>query len=262
MGGLKMSGWSHEDMQRALFEAPRRGFDPMPDSVVVERPGWWRLTTPSFRNGGFNEVALSALGEDEADHVIDETLADYARLGLSFRWTVGPESAPFDLAARLALRGLVGEPVWGMAAALDSMTFAPSSSALEVERVTLAAEPVFTRVMAEGWSAEPAALEAYHRRVLSSPHAKTRLFLASVAGEPAGTASYVVADDVAFLMGAVVLPRFRGRGAYRELVRARLFDAARVGCTLAATHAGALSAPILSRMGFLSLCEFALFAPP
>jgi GNAT superfamily N-acetyltransferase len=86
--------------------------------------------------------------------------------------------------------------------------------------------------------------------------------LASVAGEPAGTASYVVADDVAFLMGAVVLPRFRGRGAYRELVRARLLDAATAGCTLAATHAGALSAPILARLGFASVCEFALFAPP
>jgi GNAT superfamily N-acetyltransferase len=270
---MNMSGWSHENMLRALFEAPRRGFEPMPDSTVVERPGWWRLTTPSFRNGGFNEVALSALPEDEADDVIDATLADYARLGVSFRWTVGPESAPSDLGGRLALRGLVAEPVWGMAAELARTTFetAPESivrsgtrgrASIAAERVTLDSGPTFTAVMAEGWSTAPATLEAYHLRVLHSAQSQTRLFLATVAGEPAGTASYVVVDDVAFLMGAVVLPRFRGRGAYRELVRARLRDAAIAGCTLAATHAGALSAPILSRVGFVSVCEFAMFTPP
>jgi GNAT superfamily N-acetyltransferase len=257
-----MAAWSRATLLRALFEAPRVGFEPLPDSVVVEREGWWQLTTPSFRDGGFNEVALSALGEDEADAVIDETLAHYAELGLSFRWTVGPESAPADLGARLSARGLVAQQVSGMTAALSSLVLAAPPPSVRVEPVSLASEPVFTRVMAEGWQVDEGPLASYHRLVLTTPGSRTRLFLASVGGKPAGTASYVALDEVAFLIGAVVLPRFRGRGVYQALVRARLHDAATRAIPLAASHAGAMSSPILARLGFTTVCKFAMYTPP
>jgi GNAT superfamily N-acetyltransferase len=98
--------------------------------------------------------------------------------------------------------------------------------------------------------------------VLAAPGSRTRLFLATVDGEPAGTASYVALAEVAFLMGAVVLPRFRGRGVYRALVRARLDDAALRGIAHAASHAGAMSSPILARLGFVTACEFDMFMLP
>ena len=257
-----MPAWSREKVLRALFEAPRVGFEPLPDSVVVEREGWWQLTTPSFRNGGFNEVALSVLREDEVDAVIDETLAHYARLGLSFRWTVGPESAPADLGARLAARGLEAQRICGMAAELSSLVLAAPHPSVRVELVDLASEPVFTRVMAEGWQGDEGPLSIYHRLVLSTSGSRTRLFLATVDGEPAGTASYVALDEVAFLMGAVVLPRLRGRGVYRALVRARLDDAATHGIPLAMSHAGAMSSPILARLGFVTECAFDMYMSP
>src|SRR5690242_14664298 len=99
---------------REVLEAPRRAFIPLPDTQVIERPGWLQLVTPSLRQGGLNEVAFSALDEQVADTVIDETLALYRRLGLRFRWTVGPDSRPADLAERLARRGLRQSEVLGM----------------------------------------------------------------------------------------------------------------------------------------------------
>ena len=54
------------------------------------------------------------------------------------------------------------------------------------------------------------------------------------------------------LAGGVTLPRARGRGAYRALVRAR-WDAARdSGAPALVTQAQAASRPILERLGFRS----------
>src|SRR6218665_1780074 len=91
---------------REVLETPRRAFLPLPDTQVIERPGWLQLITPSLRQGGLNEVTFSALDEKEADAVIDETLEGYRRLGLRFRGGGGPDSRPADLAERLARRGL------------------------------------------------------------------------------------------------------------------------------------------------------------
>ena len=58
-------------------------------------------------------------------------------------------------------------------------------------------------------------------------------YLASVDGEPAGGATLGWQDGVAMLSGDAVLPRFRGRGLQKALIRVRLREAARLGCGLA-----------------------------
>lgn len=57
-------------------------------------------------------------------------------------------------------------------------------------------------------------------------------YLAVVDGEPAGGATLGWNDGVALLSGDAVLPRFRGRGLQKALIRARLVEAARLGCDL------------------------------
>jgi GNAT superfamily N-acetyltransferase len=52
------------------------------------------------------------------------------------------------------------------------------------------------------------------------------------------------------LYGGATLPRARGRGAYRALVRARWDDAAARGTPALMTQGGAMSRPILERLGF------------
>ena len=46
------------------------------------------------------------------------------------------------------------------------------------------------------------------------------------------------------------LPRARGRGAYRALLRARWDDAVALGTPALITQGGSMSRPILERLGF------------
>jgi GNAT superfamily N-acetyltransferase len=252
--------WSREQLLREIVESPRRAFLPLAGTKVIERPGWFQLITPSMPHGGFNDVAFSKLSDDEADGVIDATIAEYTRLGLEFRWFVGPDSGPADLAERLARRGLVRHELSGMARQVDMFDAPPADRSIAVEHVDAISEPEFSRVTALGWKMDESSLGAYYRNVLRQPARGHHLFLVRLAGEPAGSASYVANADSAYLMGGVVLPAFRGRGLYRALVAERLRHATSRGISLATCQAGRMSAPILDRLGFETVCQFLVFS--
>lgn len=75
--------------------------------------------------------------------------------------------------------------------------------------------------------------------------------VAYVDGRPAATAGWGRAGEVLRLWGAGTAQAFRGRGAYRALLDARLQLGEELGCTLALTHGRVhTSAPILKRVGF------------
>src|SRR6185503_9099258 len=93
----------------------RRSYPPLPELRVIERPGWMQIITPSIKTGGLNEVMFSALDERDADAVIDAAIAEYRALGVKFRWSVGPGSAPADLGERLERRGMRASLGRGMA---------------------------------------------------------------------------------------------------------------------------------------------------
>ena len=52
------------------------------------------------------------------------------------------------------------------------------------------------------------------------------------------------------LYGGATLPHARGRGAYRALLRVRWDDAVALGTPALITQGGAMSRPILERLGF------------
>lgn len=245
---------------REVLETPRRAFLPLPDTQVIERPGWLQLITPSLRQGGLNEVAYSALDEKDADAVIDETLEVYRRLGLRFRWNVGPDSRPADLAERLARRGLRRSEVLGMIRETAGVP-AEAGGDVTVEEVDERTVEEYSRTMAAGWEMDPAPIIAFNRTVLAHPDRRHLLFLARYRGVPAGTAGLAVFERSVYQIGGVVLPAFRKRGLYRALVTARLRYAAGRNIPFATCHARAdSSAPLLERLGFETICRFALFS--
>jgi len=94
-------------------------------------------------------------------------------------------------------------------------------------------------------------IEMQERRRLNWLTAGNRhILLATVDGEPAGTAGLTVFAQGAIINGGSVRPKFRGRGVYRSLVAARLEIARRAGVSGLAVWGGAMSAPILERLGF------------
>ncbi|HEY3592811.1 MAG TPA: GNAT family N-acetyltransferase, partial [Polyangiaceae bacterium] len=237
------AGWSRERLLREVVESPRRAFIPIEGTRVIERSGWLQLITPSFPRGGFNDVARAELADDEADSVIDSTIAEYVKLGLEFRWIVGPDSRPTDLAERLDRRGLVRHQVSGMVRVLDGYQEPVADRSIAVESIDLSNESEFSRVTALGWKMDRESLSAYHRQVLSPVGHRHHLFLARLDGEAVGSASFVAGDYSAYLMGGVVLSPFRGRGIYRALVAARVRGAKQLGLSLATCQAGKMSAP-------------------
>lgn len=69
--------------------------------------------------------------------------------------------------------------------------------------------------------------------------------------QPVATGGCTIVGEVARLWGAGVLPEFRGRGAYRTVLRHRLELAQTLGATLGLTKGrAATSSPILRRAGF------------
>lgn len=241
------------DLLDEVIVAPRRAFPRLPDLRVIERPGWLQIITPSIKTGGLNEVIYSLLDEQTADATLDEAIAMYRDLGLKFRWNAGPGSGPADLGERLARRGL--RQSWGRGMVRSTESAGETTDIVEVDARTIEA---YTDVMARGWEADPVPLLEVHRHVLAED--RQRLFLAYADGEPAATAGYVQLPRSAYLIGGVVLPKFRGRGLYRALVHARLAHARARGITLATSHAReSTSAPILEKLGFETVCRMSMY---
>src|ERR1017187_5585418 len=94
-------------LSRELIDVPRREFVRLPDTQVIERPGWLQIIPPSLRQEGLNKVSLSVPAPSEVDQVIDVTLGMYARHDLSFRRSVTPDCLPLDLPERLERRGML-----------------------------------------------------------------------------------------------------------------------------------------------------------
>jgi hypothetical protein len=83
------------------------------------------------------------------------------------------------------------------------------------------------------------------------PDAVSRTYVAFLDGELVGVANSLFTPQVVNMMGGSVRPDARGRGAYRALVAARWRDAVARGTPALTVQAGAMSRPILERVGFV-----------
>lgn len=233
---------------------PRSAFVVFPGVTCIDRPDWHQITTPALKDGGLNGVTFAVMSESDADRLIDETIAAYEEQGLRFRWTVGPHSRPLDLGSRLEKRGLKAVGVAGMAGSFAGEVGQPG---IDVEVVGPDTLDEFNDLMMRGWDLRSTVLCDYNAHVLRESGRQNPFFIARLAGEGVGVASYYRFDSSIYLVGAVVLPKFRKRGVYRSLVRARQAHAHNSGVSLATCHAMVeSSAPVLAKLGFQTVCNF------
>ena len=223
-------------------------------TIVIARDGWYQLITPGSPYA--NEVVLSRIDASRADQIVHDVIRQYAELGVPFRWQVGPLTEPADLGDILAHHGFTAMDVRGMA--IEPAAWRPAPGEVVVERVTRDNLDDYIAGVAEGWRDETAPdphLAEDVLRVLDGE--QFCFFVARVGGAVAGTAAYAVKPRSAYLTGGNVLPAFRGAGAYRALIDARLRRLAAAGCPLATTQAREdTSAPILDHLGWESVCRF------
>ncbi|MFT4127833.1 MAG: N-acetyltransferase [Gordonia sp. (in: high G+C Gram-positive bacteria)] len=195
--------------------------------------------------GYHGAIADPAAVLEEAERI---ALANGAR---TLRITVGIGTFGALDAAALNRRGATTVAVIDVlaaeitAAAIAAIPVPPTAVTHRVRTEDELAE--YAATARRAWGFTPPAL-ADPDFVLDRPAA--RLFTVRVGGDPAGSAGYELAADVARLWGAAVVPDHRGSGAYRSLIAARMADAAGLGATLALVHAEQTSSPILRRLGF------------
>jgi GNAT superfamily N-acetyltransferase len=236
--------WTPERKLSAVIDAPCKPVAGPPDLRVIERDGWFQRIAPSAPGTWLNEVIVSRVADEDAERVIDETLAMYRAIGKPAKWCTGPWTRPLDFDERLARRGSTSWETRGMGIATNVAMF----SSIQVRRVETRDLDAYVETNAAAWSVpvdrvQRAAFERGLDRELV-------LFVA----DGLGAGAILMREDYGYLVGTAVIESARGRGVYRSLVAARLAHLREHGIDYAVTQAReSTSAPMLEHLGFETL---------
>jgi hypothetical protein len=173
----------------------------------------------------------------------------------SCTWEIADSATPPDLVERLLALGCERdrEPV-AIGMVLDHEPDWPSSGGVVARRVETLDE--YRQAIRIGHDAFGMPDDATEERLAHAADdfarigADTAVYVAFVDGEPVASATAAFTPYGALLFGGATRVAARGRGAYRALVRARWQDAVARETPVLVTHAGAMSKPILTRLGF------------
>lgn len=243
----------------ALFDAINRPTARRPETVVVDRPDWRQMTTPSAPGAFWLNVVLRASMTDaDADRRIAETIEHYRALGLSFLWNVGENSRPRDLGERLVRAGLsFRKEALGMVLETEGVPLSLDGD-VATETVHNGNVDDYVDLAMAGWENAPeqrAALSEDMHRAVREARADVQYFIARRHGQAAGTAFVRVVEAlggaVGYLVGGSVHPKHRSKGVYRALVAARAEWLRACNVEWMAVQAFSdTSAPICRRLGF------------
>jgi len=193
------------------------------------------------------------------DDVISEVVAlvrGWALAGVA--WWVSPASQPPDTAEVLRANGATMTDEAQVLARELTPGEPPAKPPVGVTIELVRDERTFraaSDVTVQGWERPQPDQAEFARQFAEARHDLERWtsfrVVAFIGGEPASTGGCTLAGDVAQLWGAVTLPPFRHRGAYRAVLAERLRLARQHGADLALVKGRATtSAPILLRSGF------------
>jgi GNAT superfamily N-acetyltransferase len=178
-----------------------------------------------------------------------------------FIWWIGTSATPSDLESRLLSLGASpdgDDPVITSMMTTDPPPTVPGIEVRLVERFEdfVLAREIFWETAGftdeQAVEARAALPKRWEERRRLGAHV---LYLACVDGEPVAAGDCVVLPFGVFLSGGSTRPGYRGRGAYRALVRARWDEAVRRGTPALIVGAGRMSRPILDRIGFRPVAE-------
>ena len=243
-----------------FVEAPMAFTPPAPGSTVVSNT---RFTLRAGLDGGRLSVQRVRLRDDEIDDAL-EAARSFMRVtgGTAASWWLSEHSTPIDVEARLLERGLfIVEGDYLIDGLLLTSPPPPPPSGIDVHIVRNAEE--FVAVVGAQDDAfgtpdskRPDSGTLVEQYELERDSDAVALFGAWIDGRVAGGGRALFSSRGVFMAGGSTVPWARGRGVYRALVRARWDAAAARGTPALAVQAGAMSAPILPRLGFEKVCSF------
>jgi hypothetical protein len=174
-------------------------------------------------------------------------------------WWLSERSTPDGLEERLIDLGLVRIPGDYELDGMLLTTEPPSGPAgVEARRVRTADEYAAARLLQFDVFNSPADHRRDHAALVEEfgRGDGDAVYAAWIDGELAAAGRAFAAPEGAVLAGGATAGWARGRGAYRALVRARWDDAVDRSSPALVVQAGSMSAPILRRLGFETVCHF------
>ena len=236
-------------MLREVAEYPN-SFGPL--APGNERIDTGRYTLCMASGKKWNTVQRQRFPLEEVDAVIGEVRATLRERDRTYtQWEVG-SSAPAGLVDALLERGIRRDKDPYAVALVLTKEPPPPAEGLVARRVETFEE--YAAANAVQWEAfempeeeiveNRARLEQQYRDTPNVMHAVW------LDGEIVCAGTAAPTEHGLLLYGGATLPRARGRGAYRALLRARWDDAVAVGTPALITQGGSMSRPILERTGF------------
>ena len=236
-------------MLREVAEYPN-SFGPL--GPGDERIDSGRYTLCMGAGASWNTVQRQRFPVAEVDDVLEEVRAALRERGRTkTQWEVG-SCAPAGLVGALLERGLMydRDPYAVALILTDEPPLGPPNAvARRVE--TFEDFVAACELQWEAFESSPDEIEEA-RALLESRWRESPIFRHAVwlDGKLVCTGTAAPTPHGLLLYGGATLPRARGRGAYRALIRARWDDAVSSGSPALITQGGSMSRPILERLGF------------
>lgn len=222
-----------------------RLLQPELDAHVVSIGGGVAAYTAGEYGRKLNHVTGLGLDAPVSERELVALEAGYARLGLAAEIDLCPFVGS-DTLELLASRGYAANAFSNtFVKAVDHIpSESPAHPSVAIEAITAGKAEAFLAASLAGFSSEQGRRPTVLLQILAKialMRADTRLYLARIDGEIAGSAGLALIDlpdvTVAHLHIASTLPSYRGRGVQSALIQARLTDARRAGSTLASITA-------------------------
>jgi GNAT superfamily N-acetyltransferase len=227
----------------------------LPPSPMVEREVRTNVVLLHGRDGGAWSNLASRIRFDQA--TVEPSVAAARRWFTDrdvgeFRWLIGPSATPRGVASLLLDRGVSPDEDEPELTAMVLDREPPAVPGVVVRAVTTFADYLRMEEIREAVFGSREIDDEEHRaRWSQSERVGTLAYLALADGTPVSFGIMNLTEPGPMLLaGGVTLPEYRGRGAYRALVRARWDAAQQVGASVLVTQAQAASRPILERLGF------------
>jgi GNAT superfamily N-acetyltransferase len=243
-----------EDVEVLLPEQPGSVRLELPDCVLIHQSG---VSHPTA--GGAHRLHFDSGRLAERVATVRAWFREQGRA--EFVWWVGSSSTPADLEARLRADGATPYEDDHVIVTMLTTEQPPPVEGIEVRRVERFEDFVLAREIA--WATAGFTDEQADEVAATLPQKwedrqradNGATYLAYVDGEPVAAGDVVFLPFAGFLSGASTKPEYRGRGAFRALVRARWDAAAARGTPALIVGAGRMSRPILERIGFRAVAE-------
>ncbi|WP_437509439.1 hypothetical protein [Sorangium sp. So ce1099] len=230
----------------------------------VVRPGYAAIVGAEA-DPHHNVVQRLRLARDEVAATVAEVRAIFAAKGRRrITWEVGDHAEPNDLAERLIALGM--KPFAPDDLAVGMVLTRPLESmdtSITVRRVQTFEE--FARgawIFRRGFGSDDAPEDDPEIVLRWTEHRSVSVFeryLAFDGDEAIAVADALFLDAGVVMCGGATIASARGRGAYRALITARWEEGRRRGTPTLITQAGAMSRPILKRLGFEEVVQIRIF---